>query len=59
MNDFEQCLKKCAPVMYADYSSVTCCAEDMEELCSESQNELSKSFRVDASEQGEFRCKKI
>ena len=40
MNDFEQCLEKCVPNMYADDTSVTCCAEDIEDLCIELQNKL-------------------
>ena len=40
MNDLEQCLEKCVPNMYADDTSVTCCAEDIEELCTELQKEL-------------------
>ena len=33
MNEFEQCLEKCAPNMYPDDTSVACCADDVEELC--------------------------
>ena len=40
VNDFEQCLENCTPNMYADDTSVTCFAEDMEELCNDLQNEL-------------------
>ena len=40
MNDFERCLENCTPNMYADDASVTCFAEDMEELYNDLQNEL-------------------
>ena len=40
VNDFERCLENCTPNMYADDTSVTCFAEDMEELCNDLQNEL-------------------
>ena len=33
VNDFEQCLNKCTTNMYADDTSVTCSAEDIDELC--------------------------
>ena len=32
VNDFERCLENCTPNMYADDTSVTCFAENMEEL---------------------------
>ena len=40
MNDFERCLENCTPNMYADDTSVTCFAEDVEELYNDLQNEL-------------------
>ena len=35
VNDFEQCLNKCTSDMYADETSVTCSAEDIDELCND------------------------
>ena len=40
VNDFERCLENCTPNMYLDDTSVTCFAEDMEELCNNLQHEL-------------------
>ena len=40
VNDFEQCLNKCASNMYADDTSVTCSAEDIDELCNDLRTEV-------------------
>ena len=39
-NDFEQCLNKCISNMYADDTSVTCSAEDIDELCNDLRTEV-------------------
>ena len=40
VNDFEQCLYKCTSNMYADDTSVTCSAEDIDELCNDLRTEV-------------------
>ena len=40
VNDFEQCLNKCTTNMYADDTSVTCSAEDIDELCNDLRTEV-------------------
>ena len=40
VNDFEQCLKKCTPNMYADDTSVTCSGEDIYDLCKDLKVEI-------------------
>ena len=40
VNDFEQCLKKCTPNMYADDTSVTCSGEDIYDLCNDLKAEI-------------------
>ena len=40
VNDFEQCLKKCASNMYADDTSVTCSAKDIYDLCNDLKAEI-------------------
>ena len=40
VNDFEQCLNKCTSNMYADDTSVTCSAEDIDELCNDLRTEV-------------------
>ena len=40
VNDFAQCLVKASPNMYADDTSVTCSAEDIDTLCDELRTEL-------------------
>ena len=38
--DFAQCLVKSSPNMYADDTSVTCSAEDIDTLCDDLRTEL-------------------
>ena len=40
VNDFAQCLVKSSPNMYADDTSVTCSAEDIDTLCDDLRTEL-------------------
>ena len=40
VNDFEQCLKKSTPNMYADDTSVTCSGEDIYDLCNDLKAEI-------------------
>ena len=40
VSDFEQCLNKCTSNMYANYTSVTCSAEHIDELCSDLRAEV-------------------
>ena len=40
VNDFEQCLKKCTPNMYADDTSITCSGEDIYDLCNDLKAEI-------------------
>ena len=40
VNDFEQCLKKCTANMYADDTSVTYSAENIDELCNDLKTEV-------------------
>ena len=40
VNDFVQCLVKSSPNMYADDTSVTCSAEDIDTLCDDLRTEL-------------------
>ena len=39
VNDFEQCLQKSSTNMYADDTSITCSAKDIEELCNDLKTE--------------------
>ena len=40
VNDFEQCLKKKHPKMYADDTSITCSGEDIYDLCKDLKAEI-------------------
>ena len=40
VNDFEKCLNKCTSSMYADDTSVTCSAEDIDKLCNDLRTEV-------------------
>ena len=40
VNDFEQWLTKCTSNMYADDTSVTCSADDIDKLCNELRVEV-------------------
>ena len=40
VNDFAQCLVKSSPNMYADDTSVTCSAKDIDTLCDDLRTEL-------------------
>ena len=40
VKDFEQCLNKCTSNLYADDTSVTCTAEDIDELCNDLRAEV-------------------
>ena len=40
MNDFEKCLKKSKPNMYADDTSISYASNEINELCNEIKGEL-------------------
>ena len=45
VNDFKQCLKKCTLNLFADDTSITCSAEDFEELCDDLKTEADNIAR--------------
>ena len=49
VNDFERCLQKSSTNIYADDTSITCSAKDIEELCNDLKTEGKNIARVDAA----------